>query len=159
MVSQLLTEMDGMEEIRGVTVLAASNRPDLIDSALLRPGRFDKVILINNPDYDTRIRIFEVHLDGIKKSKNISTESLATRSENFSGAEIASIVSNAKMIAIREFVEISVDEEGNYEIDDIEKVIITRDHLDSAFDEITPDTKREYSHKPPGLSSMSEDFV
>ncbi len=159
MVSQLLTEMDGMEEIKGVTVLAASNRPDLIDSALLRPGRFDKVILIGKPDFDTRMKIFDVHLMGINKSEKINIESLATRTENYSGAEIAAVVSVAKMIAIREFVEISIDDEGNYDTDKLTSLILTNIHLDLAFNEITLGTTSDYNHKPSGLSSMGEDFV
>ncbi len=158
-VSQLLTEIDGLEEMKGVTILAASNRPDLIDPALMRPGRFDKVIFIGNPDLDTRKKILEVHLKGVKYAKNIDLEELAKKTEGFSGAEIAAIVSIAKMNAIREFINISVDEKGNYDEMAVKNIILTSEHIKNALEQITPDKDREYSYKPSGLSELRDNFM
>lgn len=109
-VSQLLTELDGLESLEGVIVIAATNRPDLIDPALLRPGRFDKKIEIGMPDYNEREAILRVHLRSRQTGEDTRLEELAQRMEGRSGAEIASLVNEAAMSAIQRFVRQKVDD-------------------------------------------------
>ena len=103
-VSQFLTEMDGIEELKGVMVLASTNRPDLVDPALLRPGRFDFVLKLPKPDLKAREEIFKVHTKGKPLGKDVNLNSLAKETEAMSGAEIASICQKASLLAIREFL-------------------------------------------------------
>ena len=103
-VSQFLTEMDGIEELKGVMVLASTNRPDLIDPALLRPGRFDFVLNIPQPGLKQRQEIFKVHTKDKPLSQDVSLGSLAKQTEGLVGAEIASISQKASLLAIREFL-------------------------------------------------------
>ena len=124
-ISQFLTELDGLEELKGVLVLAATNRKDLIDSAILRPGRFDFVLEFPLPDKETRQEIFEIHIKGKPVASGISLEVLAQGTEGLSGADIEVICREASMIAIRKFIQI----EG---IKD--KLIISKKHFDLAID-------------------------
>lgn len=103
-VSQFLTEMDGIEELKGVMVLASTNRADLIDPALLRPGRFDFVLELPAPDLNARSEIFKIHTKGKPLGKDINLGSLAKQTEGLVGAEIASICQKASLLAIREFL-------------------------------------------------------
>ncbi len=100
-VDTLLTEMDGLQELKNVIVIAATNRPDIIDPALLRPGRFDKIIEIPMPDEKTRISIFNVHTKRMPLDKDVNIEQLAKETEGYTGAEIENICREAGMNAIR----------------------------------------------------------
>lgn len=100
--NQLLVEMDGFSGDTGIIVLAATNRPDVLDTALLRPGRFDRQISIDVPDVKGREKIFEVHLKPIKKSKDLDIKKLATQTPGFAGADIANICNEAALIAARQ---------------------------------------------------------
>ncbi|TAK29831.1 MAG: AAA family ATPase [Chloroflexota bacterium] len=104
-VSQFLTELDGIEELRGVVVLAATNRPDIIDPALLRPGRFDIMVELPPPDRDGRQAILEVHTRGRPLDKNVDLADLAARTDGLVGADLEALCRNAAMRAIRESVE------------------------------------------------------
>jgi len=106
-ISQFLTEMDGIEELKGVLVLGATNRPDLIDPALLRPGRFDAVVEIPPPRQEDREAIFAVHLRGKPLADGMDVRGLAARSEGLTGADIASVCSTAALQAVRRAVESS----------------------------------------------------
>ena len=154
-VSQLLTEIDGLEEMKGVTILAATNRPDVIDPALIRPGRFDKIIFIGEPDKEARIEIFKIQLAGMNIADNIDFEDLAIRSENYSGAEITAVVQAARMIAIREFIS-EVPSEDKIEESLLENLMLTKDHVIVAFEEEKPRAKRAYSFIPPSISDMRD---
>lgn len=99
--NQLLVEMDGFSGDTGIIVLAATNRPDVLDTALLRPGRFDRQISIDIPDVKGREKIFDVHLKPIKKSKDLDIKKLATQTPGFAGADIANICNEAALIAAR----------------------------------------------------------
>ena len=101
-VNQLLTELDGIQPLRRVVVVAATNRPDLLDPALLRPGRFDKLIYVTPPDYRARLEIFKVHTRKIPLSENVSLEELASKTEGYTGADIAAVCKEAVMLALRE---------------------------------------------------------
>ncbi|MBI2924558.1 MAG: CDC48 family AAA ATPase [Verrucomicrobia bacterium] len=102
--SQFLAELDGVEEIKGVVVLAATNRLDRLDPALLRPGRFDEVVEIPLPDEPERREIFEVHLRGKPRATNVKISELAAQTEGFSGAQIASACNLAALRAVRRAV-------------------------------------------------------
>ncbi|MHA2402221.1 MAG: CDC48 family AAA ATPase [Candidatus Kariarchaeaceae archaeon] len=155
-VSQLLTEIDGLEEMKGVTILAATNRPDMIDPALLRPGRFDKVILVGNPDQESRKAIFDVHLTGMNISSHIDINELAEQTDGLSGAEIAQIIQNARMVAIREFVTKSKDSEDVTDDTILKNLMLTSAHIDEAFELSKPSRKQPYDHRPPGISELSD---
>lgn len=101
-IAQLLTEMDGLEELKGVIVLAATNRVDIVDPALLRPGRFDYVIELPLPDKDARLEIFRVHMKNKPVADDFAPEELLDISEGFSGAEIESVCNKAALLAIKE---------------------------------------------------------
>jgi transitional endoplasmic reticulum ATPase len=103
--SQFLAEMDGIEELKGVLVLGATNRVDMVDAAMLRPGRFDEIVELLEPDEESRRQIFEVHLRGKPLGAGISAADLATRSEGFSGAEIEWVCTKAALHAVRRAVE------------------------------------------------------
>jgi len=99
--NSLLAEMDGFSTDSGVIILAATNRPDVLDSALLRPGRFDRQISIDKPDIVGREAIFKVHLKPIKASKDVNPKKLAAQTPGFAGAEIANVCNEAALIAAR----------------------------------------------------------
>jgi len=99
--NQLLVEMDGFAGDSGIIVLAATNRPDVLDAALLRPGRFDRQISIDIPDLAGREDIFKVHLKGLKKSSDLDVHKLAAQTPGFAGADIANVCNEAALIAAR----------------------------------------------------------
>ena len=104
-ISQFLTEMDGIEEMKGVMVLAATNRKDLIDPALLRSGRFDLSFELPSPDAETREKIFKIHTANQVLDQDVNLHELAVRTENMVGADIEFICRRVAMLAIREFIE------------------------------------------------------
>ncbi len=106
--NSLLVEMDGFSTDSGVIILAATNRPDVLDQALLRPGRFDRQISIDKPDISGRLQIFNVHLKPLKLNKDVDAKSLAGQTPGFAGAEIANVCNEAALIAARKNKE-SVD--------------------------------------------------
>ena len=99
--NQLLSEMDGFNSDKGVILMAATNRPDILDSALLRPGRFDRQILIDKPDLNGRVEVLKVHVKKLKLSKNIDLRVLASQTPGFAGAELANLCNEAALIAAR----------------------------------------------------------
>ncbi len=128
----MLTELDGIEELKGVLVLAATNRLDLLDPALLRPGRFDEIVEIPLPDEADRREIFEVHLRGKPLAPGIGAEDLAARTEGFSGAEIASVCNKAALAAVRRAVVAEIAQEGAGE----EQLLIQPSDLEEALVEM-----------------------
>ncbi|MGF3554928.1 MAG: CDC48 family AAA ATPase [Thermoplasmatota archaeon] len=101
-VNQLLTSIDGLESMEGVVVIGATNRPDIIDPGLLRPGRFDRLVLIRAPDKKARLEIFKIHTKSMPLYKDVNLEELAEICENYSGADIEALCREAAMLAIRE---------------------------------------------------------
>lgn len=99
--NQLLSEMDGFNSDKGVIIMAATNRPDILDSALLRPGRFDRQILIDKPDLHGRIQVLDVHSKKLKLSKDIDLKVLASQTPGFAGAELANLCNEAALLAAR----------------------------------------------------------
>ncbi|MGB9902635.1 CDC48 family AAA ATPase [Methanothrix sp.] len=101
-VNQLLSEMDGLEELHGVVVIGATNRPDIVDPALLRPGRFDELILVPVPDKPSRRKIFEVHTKNMPLAPDVDIDALVEMTEHYTGADIAAICRKAGRLALRE---------------------------------------------------------
>ena len=99
--NQLLTEMDGFEGNTGIIIIAATNRPDVLDSALLRPGRFDRQVTVDSPDFKGRLAILEVHGRNKKISPEVSIESIARRTPGFSGADLANLLNEAAILTAR----------------------------------------------------------
>ncbi|MDZ7691216.1 MAG: ATP-dependent zinc metalloprotease FtsH [Balneolaceae bacterium] len=99
--NQLLSEMDGFNSDKGVIIMAATNRPDVLDSALLRPGRFDRQILIDKPDLNGRIKVLEVHARNLKLAEDIDLKLLASQTPGFAGAELANLCNEAALLAAR----------------------------------------------------------
>ena len=99
--NQLLSEMDGFNTDKGVIILAATNRPDVLDSALLRPGRFDRQVLIDKPDMNGRIQVLEVHTSKLKLDSNIDLKMIASQTPGFAGAELANLCNEAALMAAR----------------------------------------------------------
>ncbi|MEM4396401.1 MAG: CDC48 family AAA ATPase [Candidatus Woesearchaeota archaeon] len=130
-VNQLLTELDGIEELNKVVVIAATNRLDLIDPALLRPGRFDYIIELPMPDERTRLEILKVHTRNMPLDNDVDLEELARKTENLSGADIEALCKEAAMEAVRQKLE------GK-----IEKIIIKKEHFEKAFTQIKERVKK-----------------
>ncbi len=131
--NQLLAEMDGLEEIKGITVIAATNRPDMLDPALLRPGRFDRIILVDVPDSISRRKIIEVHTRKTPLGKDVDINHLISITEGFVGADIESFIRESAINALRR---------------DVEAKFVTMQDFDSAFKKIKPsvsaDTAKRY---------------
>jgi len=150
-ISQLLTEMDGLEPLHNVTVIAATNRPDMIDPALLRPGRFDRLVFIGPPDLEARKEILRIHTKDKPLDKDVDLDKLATKMENFTGAEIAAVCNEAVMLSIRDFVL----EGGDPTEDEIKTRKVAAKYFDKAMENIQPmsekDLKRYERLTPNGM--------
>ncbi|QDI88818.1 AAA family ATPase [Candidatus Nitrosopumilus sp. SW] len=133
-VSQLLTELDGMENMHGVVVLAATNRADMIDPALLRPGRFDKIIQVPNPDKDSRKRILEINAEKIPMGDDVDLDKIAEATDGMSGADTSSIANTAVSLVIHEYLDKHPD------VKDVEKSSIdakvTMKHFEEAVKKV-----------------------
>jgi transitional endoplasmic reticulum ATPase len=103
--NQLLSEMDGLEDLKDILVIAATNRPDMLDPAVLRPGRFDKILLVNAPEEKGRLNILKVHTKNMPLAKDVSLTDLAKKTEGFTGADIEGLVREAALLALRESME------------------------------------------------------
>jgi transitional endoplasmic reticulum ATPase len=103
-VSQLLTELDGISELHNVVALAATNRPDMIDPALLRPGRFDKIVFVPNPDAKTRLKILQIHTNAKSLGHDVDLEKIASKTDKLSGAEVSAVVNTAVSIVLHEYL-------------------------------------------------------
>ncbi len=138
-VSQMLSELDGLEELHNVIVIAATNRPDIIDPALLRPGRLDRLIHVPPPDKKARYEILKIHLAGRPLDSDVDLETLANETESFTGADIAAMCNEATILAIREYVRSgkATDEES------VKELKIGYHHLKDAMKKLKPHSKRE----------------
>jgi cell division protease FtsH len=109
--NQLLTEMDGFEGNTGIIIIVATNRPDVLDSALLRPGRFDRQVVVDRPDYAGRLEILNVHARGKTLAKDVDLERISRRTPGFTGADLANLLNESAILAARRsLTEISMDE-------------------------------------------------
>jgi transitional endoplasmic reticulum ATPase len=141
-VSQLLTELDGLEELRNVIVLGATNRAELIDPALLRPGRFDSIITVPMPDLDARKQIAAIHLRD--KPTTLDPNLVAEKTEGLSGADIAGLIENATKRATRRYLEVHPRE------DKLEELTITREDFEAEL---------ERARKPIGMPKPSATYL
>lgn len=132
-VNQLLTSIDGLETREGVVVIGATNRPDIIDPGLLRPGRFDKLLSVPSPDRDARLEILKIHTRDMPLTKNVDLEELADTTDGYSGADIEALCREAAMLALRE---------------DMEAKKVHKRHFSEAMETIraslTPDVEKYY---------------
>jgi len=140
-VSQLLTEFDGIEELKGVVVIAATNRPDIVDRALLRPGRMDRLIYIAPPDKKTRKKIFELHLKNKPVAEDVDLALLSEKTENYVGADIEAICKEAVMLSIREIIKKGMEK------NELKKALkgkkIEKRHFEKAIKRVEPTMTKE----------------
>ncbi len=130
--NQLLTEMDGFEGNTGVIIVAATNRPDVLDSALMRPGRFDRQVVVDRPDYAGRLQILGVHARGKTLAKDVDLDKVARRTPGFTGADLANLLNEAAILAARrQLTEVSMDEVN----DAIERVMAGPEKKDRVMSE------------------------
>ncbi len=136
MISQFLTELDGLEELKGVVVIAATNRPDMIDPALLRSGRFDKLIRIGLPGELGRFEILKIHAEDIPLAEDVDLAELSKKTENFSGAELALLCHEGVLLAIQEYLPDLENSEDSFEEYKVSKL-----HLELALNKIMESRK------------------
>jgi len=127
-ISQLLTEIDGIESLQNVLVIAATNRPDILDPAVLRPGRFDRLIYVPAPDIDSLKEIFKIHSRDMPLSRDVDIEDLARKGQGYSGADIEAICREAAMTALRQ---------------DIDSTEVSRRDFDISFERVGPSITAE----------------
>ena len=141
LISQLLTELDGLEILTNVVVIGATNRPDIVDAALLRPGRFDRLLYVPPPDRDSRIQIIKIHIKKKPLDDSVDIEKLADQTEGYTGADIASLSSAAVMLALREHVSKYKDPKEAEEHKEELKIHMT--HFEDAMKKIRPLSTQE----------------
>ena len=128
--NQLLTEMDGFEGNTGIIIIAATNRPDVLDAALLRPGRFDRQVTVDRPDYSGRLQILGVHARGKTLAKDVDLDKVARRTPGYTGADLANLLNEAAILAARrELTEVSNDEIS----DAIERIMVGPEKKDAVI--------------------------
>ena len=137
-VNQLLTEMDGLIDLNDVVIIGATNRPDIVDTALLRPGRFDRIILVPSPEQKELEEIFEVHTHNMPLDPKITYKDLAKKAEGYAGADIQSLCREAAIFALRE---------------DYDAKVITMKHFDMAFKKVPPSITKEIKENYEKLQS------
>ena len=156
-VSQLLTELDGLEELEDVVVIATTNRPDLIDSALLRPGRFDRHVHVPVPDEDARRAIFAVHTRNKPLADDVDLDELAAETDGYVGADIEAVAREASMTATREFINSVDPDEATTSVGNVR---ITREHFDAALEDVSASvderTRERYEELEETLSPGEE---
>jgi transitional endoplasmic reticulum ATPase len=150
MVSQLLTELDGIQELQGVVVLAATNRVDMIDMALIRPGRFDKIVFVPKPDKKTRQVILEIYVKGKPIGQDVNMKAIAEVTEGFSGADVSAIANTAISLVLHEYLQrYPTPEEAAKHTSD---ALVSMRHFEEAVKKIK--TQREM--KPEEKANLSQ---
>ena len=132
-VSQILTEIDGLEELHNVLIIGATNRLDIVDEALLRPGRFDRIIEVPNPDEKGRLHIFEIHTKNKPLANDVKISEIVKLTDNFSGAEIAAVTNRAAITALKRYVAAKSE--------NLKEIKITQQDLIDAVDKVKPRKK------------------
>jgi transitional endoplasmic reticulum ATPase len=125
--NQMLAEMDGLEDLRNVIVVGATNRPDMLDPALLRPGRFDKILLVNAPEEDGRLQILKIHTGKMPLSKDVDIDDLAKKTVGYTGADIEALAREAAMLSLRE---------------DIDSKSVRKKHFEDALKKVKPSVSK-----------------
>ena len=152
LISQLLTELDGLEILTNVVVIAATNRPDIIDPALLRPGRFDRLLYVPPPDKDSRLQIIKIHTRKKPIAEDVNIEQLADHTSGYTGADIASLSSAAVMLSLREHISKYKDpKEADSHVQELK---IHMKHLEEAMKKIRPLSAQELNM----YKNISEQF-
>jgi len=144
-VSQLLTELDGLEELKDVVVIGATNRPDMVDVALLRPGRLDRLVYLPPPNASSRAQIFAIHLRGKPLADDIDIEQLAKETEGYVGADIEAICREGAMLALRDFIRPGMTPEQVKE--GAPTIRITKAQLYAAINRVKPTASRDVLHQ------------
>jgi len=155
-ISQLLTEMDGLEALKDIILLAATNRPDMLDPALLRAGRFSRQIELKLPDKDARKEILKIHLKRKPLSEVIDLEEFAVKLENFSGADIKALCEEAVLLTIRKAVSNETLDVDNW--DSVRQVKISKTELDMALDIVSKNVKRAQKAYSSRIKEPSENL-
>ena len=133
-ISQILTEMDGLEALHNVVVIAATNRPDIMDPALMRPGRFDRLVYVPPPDLQARKEILRIHTKGKPLDDDVDLDKLAVRINKYTGAEISAVCNEAVMLAIRDYVL----EGGSLEEDAVKGRKVGMKYFEKAMENVEP---------------------
>ncbi|TAV44980.1 CDC48 family AAA ATPase [Rhizobium leguminosarum] len=132
-VNTLLAEMDGLEDMQGVVVMAATNRPNLLDPALLRPGRFDELVYVPVPDTKARLKILGIHTKKMPLATDVDLDDLATKTERFTGADLEDLTRRAGLIALRQSIDAEIVTSANF-----------AKALEEVRPSVTPEVEREY---------------
>jgi transitional endoplasmic reticulum ATPase len=122
-VNQLLTEMDGMQELADIVIIAATNRPDILDTALLRPGRFDRILLVGSPDKEARKAIFNIHTEHMPLADDVDVDELVDKMDGYVGADIESVCREAAILALR---------------DDMQSTEVNQEYFEKALQKVRP---------------------
>ena len=139
LINTLLTELDGMEDLTNVIVIAATNRPDILDPALMRPGRFDRIVYVPIPEKEGRLQILKIHTKDMPLDNSVEIERIAEKTEGYTGADIESLVREAAMLALRENI-------------DTKKV--TKKHFDDAMEKVLPSVSKSDQHRYQQIESQ-----
>jgi transitional endoplasmic reticulum ATPase len=137
-VSQILTELDGLESLHDVIVIAATNRFDMVDEALLRPGRFDRLVFVGMPDAEARKEIFDIHTRDMPLAENVDLGKLVSETDGMNGAEIEAICREAAMFAVREYVE----KGGTDVCEEVRSCTIYMNHFREGMERVIQDRKK-----------------
>jgi transitional endoplasmic reticulum ATPase len=140
-VAQLLTEIDGIQGLEGVFVLAATNRPELIDPALLRPGRFDMLVALPPPDREARLAILRVHTRSMPLKRDVDLARIAAASEGLTGADLESLCRRAAMGAAREGLAAQARKHARDPKDDLDHILVTARHFEAAQRDLTAERR------------------
>jgi len=140
-VSQFLTELDGLVELRNVVIIAATNRPDIVDPALLRPGRFDRLLYVPPPGLEARKQIFKIHTRKTPMMPEVNLDDLAKMTDGYTGADIASVANTAVMLALKEHIMKSKNPEEAQKT--AKSVKVSRRHFQEALEKIKPISSQE----------------
>jgi transitional endoplasmic reticulum ATPase len=125
--NQLLAEMDGLEDLKDILIIGATNRPDMLDTALLRPGRFDKILLVNAPEEEGRLNILKIHTKGMPLAKDVNIKDLAKKTIGYTGADLESLTREAAMLSLRE---------------DINSLQVKKKHFEEALKKVKPSVSK-----------------
>ena len=137
-VSQILTEIDGLEELTNVTILGATNRPDMLDDAMMRPGRFDRIVYVPPPDTESRRKIFGVYLDDDASvlAGDVDIDALVDATKGYVGADIEALIREAKLGAMREFITAMAGKAEHERSDALANVRVTKTHFEQAMKKV-----------------------
>ena len=143
-ISQILTELDGLEELKDVVVIGATNRIDIVDPALLRPGRFDRLLSVPVPDLDARKDILRINLEKKPIADDVKIDTLAEKTEGYSGADLAALANTTSMLVIKEHIEKSKTIEKAKE--NLKDLKISMKDFEKTLEKMKPSTTRNHQH-------------